>query len=449
MFSCQEDVNDKALSAARRIADFSPQEISKAPLAEQETYARYHLGVLSQSLFGVVNNHDFRRMVHAEVEKETTGETTVLFSTLFKRIKAEKPSLLDDMQQYVTPEEFTKSQQAFWGIDDNILYPQIAIPFYEEIKLKNKSDLDEGSSPIIVTHPIKNQETVKGYIVNDYGQAIGTKEIDEQYAREHEVWVISLNETLSTPQAGMLKDCDQNPFLCYPDDDVSSSKETKSARLADIQETQGTCTADGNPGDPRQTTTGIDVYKDRITVKSHKEPWYDGRSEVWLAFSSVWEGGSDPKAIGVKDKEPYWDPIQTVNDQVYGGNVVSSEIFHASRSDIDNKRVINIYEIEISRWGKDRRKNAAVFTLFEMDPWPAPRINVKVATYARSGYSIFPPSSELGYNEFIFSVQTREGSPYGSGYFTWYQGADNYACGYQLNNSEIELSFLTRKPSTY
>jgi hypothetical protein len=447
--SCQDDlVNDlNTPSVYDKVTKYTPEQVTNAPYEEQKVYTKYHLGVLSQALLNVATNKDFQRILYSEIDKDELSESSVLLSTLFKRINLERPSLFNLMQENVSSLSFKASQKAFWGIEQDILYPQLYIPFYEEARLQNKNFNQRNVyHPVIAVDPIENQETVTGYIIDEQGQTQELEGIDEDYARESEVWIISLHESIKAKEDGFTNECENLPLLCYPD--YKNTPSTKDIALRNAK-TYGTCTNDGNTGNAREDTNGkgIDVYVDRVTIKTHKEPWHSGRSDVWLGFTSLWGGGFNEFDF-TKDRDHYWDPIQTVgigrDDQIYSRGTISSDLIKVRRRDVRNKKEIDMYDKQIEKWGEGRRKSAIAWVAFEMDSWPSPRITHTVNT--RPNWFPYPLGPSFSGNSFTFSVRTRESTPYGSGYFNWYQGHEKYACGARENNNEIDISFITEKP---
>ncbi len=448
--ACQDEVtfdDPHASLLYTNIAHYTPEQITIASYEEQKIYTKYHLGTLSQALLSVANDRDFREILYSEVDKGELDESAVLLSNLFKRINTEKPVLFEKMRQNVSLADFDASQSAFWGIEENILFPQLYIPFYEKVHPSDKMMIKGSNmSPVVAIDPLENQETISGHSVDRYEQVIELKGIDEDFASESEVWIISLNESIKIKTKDFVSDCNTLSFLCYPEYRSINLLKNKSSMNA---KTNGTCTHDGNTGNAKQNTSGkgIDVYIDRLTIKSHKEPWYAGSSDVWLGFTSVWGGGFNEFDFK-EDRDHYWDPLQTVglsrNEQIYSSGTISSDIIKVSRKKVKNKKELDLYDKQIEKWGEQRRKSTIAWVAFEMDSWPSPRIAHTVYTYPHK--FPFPFRSEYQSNSFSFSISTRESTPYGSGYFNWYQGHSKYACGARESNSEIDINFITEKP---
>ena len=284
--ACKEDINEES-TAFNRIIQLSPEQISDASYEDQKTYAAHHLSAYSKSLYKVANDPDFHRILYQEANKGIDGESAVLFSTIFETLEKEKPELLTKMTEVFKLKQHQNSSQAFSGIDRKVLYPQLYIPFFAE-----NNDQDKTSSPIIVVDPLENQEIVSGYTVDADNNLVEVNDIDEKYAQEHEVWVISLHENIALPKEEVITECHDFNF-CYPKYEIN---DTILSRDISIEATNArrTYCDDGNVyAGPRSTDLGISVFFDDIRVKSHFEPWYDGASDINIILTSIWESGYD------------------------------------------------------------------------------------------------------------------------------------------------------------
>jgi len=167
--------------------------------AEQIEYLTSHLTILGKSALQAAKKESFKQELYAEVEKQFDGDYNVLFETLKAKLSNDK-GLFGARLSGISNEDLEQSLNAFKGIDGDDFFPQIYIPHFEELKEQNiKTNsrvLTENSDPIIVINigdggPIK----VPGYRLNEYDdlEDVGFL-VDEEYAINNEVWVISLNE---------------------------------------------------------------------------------------------------------------------------------------------------------------------------------------------------------------------------------------------------------------
>lgn len=144
----------------------------------------------------------FRKLMYEKIEQKFDGDYNVLFHHLSKATINGSP-VLDKMMQASGSARVRISAEnamnAFINFDGEDFYPQIYIPFYEELKQRGKI----GVSPaIIAIHPgDDNINQVPGYTLNERNELIESGiMLDEAYAKGNEVWVISLNERVHTPE---------------------------------------------------------------------------------------------------------------------------------------------------------------------------------------------------------------------------------------------------------
>ena len=102
---------------------------------------------------------------------------------------------------------------------------------------------------------------------------------------------------------------------------------------------------------------------------------------------------------------------------------------------------------------RDRRRDAIPFVIYENDGWPFDNKLVTIQTQGtiRENPGCFVCLPKTGTNSMTLNITTRESGPYASGYFTWseYLNDGPYACGYEINNSNIELTFYTEEGIRY
>ena len=104
---------------------------------------------------------------------------------------------------------------------------------------------------------------------------------------------------------------------------------------------------------------------------------------------------------------------------------------------------------------RDKRRDAIPFVIYEYDGWPFDNKLVTVQTQGTiredyPGCFVCLPTVTVGTNSMTFNITTRESGPFASGYFTWSEYNDGpYACGYEVNNNNIELSFFTERGIRY
>ncbi len=440
--ACQED----STLPLNKVVQYTPQQITDAPYKDQIFYAKHHLGILSQSLLGVVNDKKFHDILYAEIRKESTGESSTLFSDIFKVVSAKEPSLIDKMEHRASSGAFINSQKAFWGIEEMIFFPQIYIPFFNEREQKiSEKGKRVNEYPTVVTDPISNIEVVTGYTVDEYGEIVEVERVDEEYAQYNEVWVVSLNERAEVSVVGFANDCDTYAFLCYPDYKGKHTVDQPSLRTNNTNNLRNTCTSDGNPGVPKDSERGIDIFINNMTIKEHKEPWHAGASEVNISMTTIWGRGVN-EFTGQSDKTAYWDEVSSrLFRKGYTREYIDEEIEKVNRPDINFERSKEIDMRIATKWGGpgDKRRDSMPFVVYEHDAWPS-KATITTTTYTAGRYIVVKP--EFNINQYTFTVRTRESTPYCNSFFNWYQGNRFYACGSNRNNNEINIDFYTRKP---
>jgi hypothetical protein len=344
------------------------------------------------------------------------------------------------MNQEVSLKAFINSQRAFWGIEEKILFPQIFIPFFDKVAPKiHNGNLHFVKYPTIVTDPLSNQVATIGYTVDELGNIIKVSKVDEEYARNNEVWVVSLNERAEVSAKGLVINCDTYAFLCYPEYKEKKREDEEYQKVAKSNKVYNTCTSDGNPGWPKNSERGIDVYINNMAIKEHKEAWHRGASEIYISATTIWGGGVN-LFTNQTDKTAYWGKLFGL-DREY----TVRKIEKISRADIRYERSKAIDMKIATRWGGpgDKRSDTMPFVIYEYDGWPS-KTTITTTTHTAGRYN-FIMKPEFNKNEYTFTVRTRN-TPYYNGFFNWYQGHPFYACGHSKNSKQIAVDFYTRKP---
>lgn len=122
------------------------------------------------------NQTEFKSAVHKLVQARFDGDDNVLC----KEVISQKRSAFGEPQM-----------EALLFFQNQGLYPQIYIPFVEEVE-NRKTD-----EPIVFVNAIGADDSVtslQGYYYEDDVLKETSFLIDEEYAMNHEVWVISINE---------------------------------------------------------------------------------------------------------------------------------------------------------------------------------------------------------------------------------------------------------------
>ncbi|MFN8354542.1 MAG: hypothetical protein U0Y10_08855 [Spirosomataceae bacterium] len=205
-------------------------------------YTHRNLEILGKAVLISSENFNFRQKVYQEIERKFDGDFNVLIETLDNDnvdfdLAQNVSNVISTNNSRVTPDEVIN---AFKNIEGKNYYPQVYIPFYEELKAKRIIGTKE---PVLIIHDGQTKDVFEGFSYKSGVLQKNNQKVDENYAKTNEVWVISLNERVSNSE-------------------LASTSSSKPARLA------------GTPYDY--------VVWDRIKVTCYKESWLGGGSEVCI-----------------------------------------------------------------------------------------------------------------------------------------------------------------------
>jgi len=282
------------------------------------------------------NDPNFRAMLYSEVEKQFDGDNNVLFKQL-----AENASQANARTQGIMTEmSVTEAQDAFKAIEGTDYYPQVYIPYYEEMSARRAAGrVAIEDVPPIVLFVDDTQDEFPAYALNETGELEETGQlIDEEYALAIEVWVISINETY------------------FGDDNTDGSSEStvvKSARIRGVK------------------------------AKCNKESWAAGASEVHIITMLSSFNFTEGSLL------------------LYGGrDFQGGQLKKIRRRDIGDWVGLNFKVIlQWDNWPDTR--DYANFVIFEYDSWPTGKRDVSFAHSAQQSYEIVYRSSHSKYSSHI------------------------------------------------
>ncbi len=285
------------------------------PDTDDIAYAKKHLKVLGEFASELANtDNSYRNLIYNEVEKRFDGEYNVLFQTIDSILFSDKvPYSIARTET----ESYKVALKAFLNKEGINYFSQIYIPFYEELqKRKAKPNYQQKSPVIILLAGDSQQDVFEGYQLED-GKFDKTRFlIDESYARNHEVWVISLNERYFGKQTSNL----------------------------DYYNTNGRIEASAS------------AWIENMKCKCHKETWAAGGSEVnMITVFSDWGFYHDDTEVNTYGGGDY-----------EGGNIKKFE-----RKDVKNKTQRTVNFPLLNHWDA-RMPNTpyASYVIFEYDTWP-------------------------------------------------------------------------------
>jgi hypothetical protein len=279
------------------------------------------LALFGQAALALQNESEFRTGLYKQVAKSFDGETGVLIKTLVESNPAARGTQLFQTQinQKITD---PKLRSGFISIDNQNLFPQIYIPFFDSLSAMGKIGVSKPEVVIYITASPDN--SYQGYALDAAGELRPTRLISEQYARENEVWVISFNERV---------------------DDEGQIRQT-------------TVENNSNAG---RTQSSPSAIVDKMTCKCHKESWAAGGSEVNIItiFSNF---NASQIALAL-----------------YGGrDYQGGQIHEFSRRDVRNDREVDLNFFIIGNWNQTQPDLPyANYVIFEYDVWPTGRRTVQ------------------------------------------------------------------------
>lgn len=135
--------------------------------------------VLGASVASLANETEFRELLYWEVEKQFDGDYNVLFETLLSQELPEgrvsstlsHSSLSDVLETFKV------------AVEGEELYPQIYIPYFEEMNARKSASRQEGETPLLVLYDgDESTDVFPSYSLNDAGELEETGiMIDEEY----------------------------------------------------------------------------------------------------------------------------------------------------------------------------------------------------------------------------------------------------------------------------
>ncbi len=339
---------------------------------EQIAYTKNNFKNIGTELAKIANDNFFRMVLYREVEKKFDGDYNVLLSDLISELKQRSKNGRMSSVTTLSLNQIEPSLLFFKNIDGRNYYPQIYIPFFEtkrEMNIDSNSARRSGNSePMFVFFAgDESQDIYPGYQMNQNGKFEETGIlIDENYAENNEVWVLSINERVN--DNGVVD-------VIWRTDDLSSA---------------------------RITSYG-DAIIPTMKIKSHKESWAGGQSEVHV--------------LRYVDNSSFTDRTgKQIALQGRGSNE-GDQIVKASRKDVKNKRELAVGFTLVPAWNI-MTTDVVYYVIFEYDTWPT---GVRDARWDKTAGTLI-----LGYRSADGWYDKKEFSRWDAPY-------------YQVNNSEIEF----------
>lgn len=136
---------------------------------------------IGDTVMSFIAEPGFREFIYKEVEKRFDGDYNVLINKV--------------QSEYLKKKKSSNIELALSYFENLNVYPQIFIPFYEDLKRNNKL---ASNNPIMVIY-IDETETDEytGYRITKKGLEKLDFMISEEFAKKHEIWVFSINERVN------------------------------------------------------------------------------------------------------------------------------------------------------------------------------------------------------------------------------------------------------------
>lgn len=268
-------------------------EDAAAPITSQSTqkqieFANKHLKQITEGIAVLAKDKDFVSFVQTEAKKKFDGEYEVLIQDLQKN---------STWKQKMNMPLINIALNVFKNIDGSNYYPQIYIPKFqheEDMKAENNyipTNLIDSPEVVYIYYSgdsevdsaTNENDSYAGYVLDSTtNQLVYWGMVNEEYANDNEVWIISLNESVG------------NGGNYCPPQLINGANQY-------CPESVNGCCGGGNPpppggcnGDPNCDPTALSLTWhpdmglhspvnckiDQMIVKNHKESWLAGASEV-------------------------------------------------------------------------------------------------------------------------------------------------------------------------
>lgn len=191
--SCKKDVS----------STFTEADITNSIDAKQPNESIKELYSIGKAVARLSIDVDFKQTVYSEVAKRFDGDENVLVKTLLDNPNFRKNARISGEQQALQ-DKVDKLQAG--KVTKKKHYPQIYIPNFEELQNRKKVNTQGANLKTLGEEPIvyvfwDGNETANdhytGYVMNASGELEKLPDlISEEYAQQHEVWVLSFNERM-------------------------------------------------------------------------------------------------------------------------------------------------------------------------------------------------------------------------------------------------------------
>lgn len=348
--SCKKNLDAAVSSKTEK------QNVHTLPLDKQYSYVSENLKTIATQLAIAIKNPLIKSQVRSEASKKFDGDYNVLLRNVFS-IK----SLEGNYDRNAVNTAF----EAFEQIEGSNYYPQVYIPSCiqkrdpnsrrsSELSTIQERQVESGKTEFVIYDGNEDQQIFPAYILGvDNQLQLNGVLVDENYAIEHDVWVISLNENVDNN--GELEPIDNidptptpvnnNPILGIPPPPINPNL--------------------------------INVKIENIGINCLNESWAAGKADVSIRASrSTWNGRQDGQSNGA---------IAEYNCDRSSDDPRGILIRQFFRDETINGTTLQIQYVnfnlqsnwQIGNW--NYHPITYYYVIFERDNWPA-KIRVKDVT---------------------------------------------------------------------
>lgn len=159
-------------------------------------FASERLTSIGQVILLESADNQSRAYLYGKIEKRFDGETNVLIESLINENPTYSARISNNLSSLFGNEGNLDNYLAsFKNIKGSNYYPQLFIPFYDELKSANRIGI---ANPVLVIATGADQYSFTAY-QNVNGKIIELpNKVDELFAKQSEVWVISINERVDS-----------------------------------------------------------------------------------------------------------------------------------------------------------------------------------------------------------------------------------------------------------
>ncbi len=391
LMSCNksQDLIDKADTK------YSAREnnIENAPYEEQIIYTKENLRIITLEIAKLAQDKSFRDFVREESSKKFDTEYEVLINDLMKN---------SVWQEALSNPDLQIALENFKGIDKNNYYPHIYIP-----KMQKREDdgltanevkhelINNDQIPLFVFSScdgigidIDNPDILQGYRLSSNNTELSEVSlVDEEYANSNEVWVVALNESVRNIGNAIYLMTDLGNL--DPNTGGGGSGSSGNNTGGDIDPSLAARVPFDNSqfNDPT-----VNCKIDYMIVKSKKESWFSGASEVSIKAVLTSHNG---RINGYAYPTGYYE-YQSDREGDRRGHLIDK----FKVKEIKNWVTKNVNFSLQTNWPYGMLRDPAFydFYIFEADKWPAD-VNT-ITTYRRDDYRYPPYSLENPFNSF-------------------------------------------------